>query len=295
MRRAASLGAFGLAVATLVPAAAEAAPTRSQVLSLVCQGAFGEAARVIDALPPDTRDPLITISRAWLLAVAGDQAKARELLAPLRGMAPPARLVDACSGAVVTRPWPELLEAIVKTPASVPTLDDPESSGRPIGAPAPAPQAVPPAPQAVSPAPQAVQPAPPPSSPQPSPPIKPAPTAAKTGGPPPARESAAVPAPANSGIPKVISPVPSPATSGDASTGRFVQLGVIRMKSSAPVILAAARAVLPDLPGPDRLILEPVRGKDLMRMLLPVDDPVATCRALADRRIPCIASPPRGK
>jgi hypothetical protein len=296
MRRVASLAAFGIAAAMLVPAGAMAAPTRTQVLSLVCQGSFEEAARVIDGLPADVRDPLITVARAWLLAVAGDQAKARELLAPLRGTAPPGRLVDACSGADVTRPWPDLLAAIAKTPASVPTLDDPESSGRPIGTPAPP---VAPLPAAAKPAPAkgngAQSSAAPPSATPPAQPGKSGVMASAASGQAPVPNAGPASAPKILETPKITPPTPLPGAPTKASAGGFVQLGVIRTKSSAPIILAAARAALASLPGPERLILEPIRGKDLMRVLVPVDDPVATCRALADRRIACIASPPGKK
>jgi len=313
MRRAASLVGLGIAVASLMPAVAQATPTRSQILSLVCQGSFEDAAKAIDGLPADVHDTLVTVNRAWLLAVAGEAAKARELLGPVRAMPPSGRLVDACTGAEVTKPWTELLDAIPKAPASVPTLDDPESSGWVIGAPPPK-VAAPPAsaspPSAV--ANQAAPMVPAAQMPTIKAPTVKAPTAKADPHSPPGAATGKAPgtpempkggpAPATPVVPP---PAPVPATATATATASapakpvapvaasFVQLGVIRMKSSAPVMVAAARAVLPNLPGMDRLILEPIQGRDLLRMLLPVDDPVATCRALADRRVPCIVHPPR--
>jgi len=301
MRRVTSLAGLGIAVAILMPAVAQATPTRNQILSLVCQGSFEEAEKAIDGLPADAHDTLISVSRAWLLAVAGEPARAREMLAPLRATPPSGRLVDACTGAAVTKPWAELLDAIAKAPVSVPTLDDPESSGWVIGAPppkvaAPAASAAPPpvvtsqvaavTPTAQPPAAQA------PSAQTPAAVAGKAPSVPEMpkGASPPVRPALPPAAPAPAPAPATVSAAAKPAASPS-----FVQLGVIKMKSSAPIILAAARAALPNLPGMDRLILEPIQGKDLMRMLLPVDDPAATCRALADRRVPCIAHPPRKK
>ena len=299
MRRVTSFAGLGIAVATLIPGVAQAIPTRTQVLSLVCKGSFEEAARVIDGLPADVHDTLTTVSRAWLLAAGGEMAKARELLAPLRGLAPSGRLVDACTGAEVTRPWAELLDATAKAPASVPTLDDPGSSGWPLGTPPPK-TAAPPA--SASPPPAIATQAAPATPAAQSPAAKPAPhlavdaPAGKTPGMPKIPTTAPAPA-----TPSVRAPgtaaaeAPAPAATAASGSSSYVQLGVIRVRSSAPVILAAARAVLPNLPGMDRLVLEPIKGRDLMRMLVPVDDPVAACRALADRRVPCIAQPPRRK
>ena len=306
MRRVTSLAGLGIAVATLMPAVAQATPTRTQVLSLVCQGSFEDAARVIDGLPADVHDTLITVSRAWLLAVAGDPARARELLAPLRATAPSGRLVDACTGAEITRPWAELVDATAKAPASVPTLDDPESSGWPIGAPPPKIAAPPatalPPPASASPSPAMANKAAPVAPAAQALAAKPAPhsgTDAAAGKAPKAPETpkGASP-PVTPSVPAPASPpaqTPAPAAPAASASGSFVQLGVIRVRSSAPVILAAARAVLPNLPGMEGLVLEPIQGRDLLRMLVPVDDPVATCRALADRRVPCIAHPPRRK
>ena len=317
MRRVTSLAGFGIAVAALMPAVAQAAPTRTQILSLVCQGSFEEAEKAIDGLPADVHDTLITVSRAWLLAVSGEPAKAREKLASLRATPPSGRLVDACTGAEVTKPWADLLDAIPKAPASVPTLDDPESSGWVLGAPPPKivapPASASPPPASASPPPAVASKAGPLTPSAQSPAAKSEPPSAKGQPPRGKNESPGAPVATTGKTPKApempkgasppvrpVAPPPGPAPAAVArpvasGAASLVQLGVIRIKSSAPVILAAARAILPNLPGMDRLILEPIQGQDLMRMLLPVDDPVATCRALADRRVPCIAHPPRRK
>ena len=289
------LAVFALPVLAALPSMAEAAPSRGDVLALVCTGRFAEAAATIDGLPADARDPLIDLARVWLHAAEGEAGKARMLATRLRERPVGGRLVDACSGASVATPFAELVDLSARKPSAVPTVDDPQTSDRPLGPP-PAPQP-PPSPPAVAQKPAAMRPAPlvePAKSPALSvaSPAAPPTTSTTTSPGTPAAPQPAKLQPAAAAPPKAAD-APPPASPPGAAPKALVQLGVVRARSSVGPIVGAARGALPDLPPADQVRVEPVRGQELFRVLMPVADPAATCRALAEKRIPCVVEPPR--